>query len=55
MEKTKVVDFYGWILSSKFPRIRPKIAARPKEISGEENPVIPSGDKLFKDMHGTPE
>lgn len=55
MERTKVVDLYGWILSSKFPRIRPKIAARPKEISGEDNPVVPSGDKLFKDMHGTPE
>ena len=51
MEKTKIVDLYGWILSSKFPKIGSRLAIPSREITGEENPVVPSGDKLFKDIN----
>jgi len=55
IEKTKVVDLYGWILSSKFPRIGSRLTIPSREITGEESPVTPSGDKLFKDINDTPE
>ena len=55
IEKTKVVDLYGWILSSKFPRIGSRLTIPSREITGEESPVTPSGDKLFKDINNTPE
>lgn len=57
IEKTKVSDLYGWILSPRFPRLRPKIVARPKDIAGDTDYIVPSGTKLFKgtgDTSGKP-
>ena len=53
MEKTKIVDLYGWILSSRFPRLSPKLVSRPRDISSEENSLTPSGAKLFKEIDQT--
>ena len=55
IEKTKVSDLYGWILSPRFPRLRPKIVARPKDIAGDTDYIVPSGTKLFKGTGDTSE
>jgi len=49
VEKTKVSDFYGWILSPRFPRLKPRIVSRPKDIAGDTESITPSGTKLFKE------
>ena len=55
IEKTRVSDLYGWILSPRFPRLRPKIVARPKDIAGDTDYIVPSGTKLFKGTGDTSE
>lgn len=55
IEKTKVSDLYGWILSPRFPRLRPRIVARPKDIAGDTDYIVPSGTKLFKGTGDTSE
>ena len=55
IEKTKLSDLYGWILSPRFPRLRPKIVARPKDIAGDTDYIVPSGTKLFKGTSDTSE
>jgi NhaP-type Na+/H+ or K+/H+ antiporter len=55
IEKTKISDLYGWVLSPRFPRLRPKIVARPKDIAGDTDYIVPSGTKLFKGTGDTSE
>ena len=52
IEKTKVSGLYAWILSPRFPRLRPKVVARPKDIAGHAGRIVPSGEKLFKGNSG---
>jgi cell volume regulation protein A len=47
IEKTRFSGFYSWLLSPKFPRLRPKIVPHPKDIAGETDNFVTSGAKLF--------
>jgi len=49
VEKTKLVDFYGWILSSRFPRLQPKVVDRPDDLYESGEKVVPVGSTLFKE------
>jgi NhaP-type Na+/H+ or K+/H+ antiporter len=49
VEKTKLVDFYGWILSSRFPRLQPKVVDRPDDLYESGETVVPVGSTLFKE------
>ena len=47
IEKTRFSGFYAWLLSPGFPRIRPKIAPRPRDIDGETDGISADGARLF--------
>ncbi len=48
IEKTKVEDVFSWVLSSRFPRLSPRVITRPKEMFGSTGTLIPGKNKLFK-------
>lgn len=47
IEKTGFAGFYRWLLSPGFPRLRPKIVPRPKDIAGETDDIATDGSRLF--------
>ena len=47
IERTKFSEFYAWLLSPGFPRLRPKIIPRPKDIAGETESIVTDGARLF--------
>ncbi len=47
IEKTRFSGFYSWLLSPGFPRLRPRIVPRPKDIAGETDNIVTNGAKLF--------
>lgn len=49
VEKTKLVDLYGWILSSRFPRPQPKLVRSPDDLHVSGKKIIPIGGTLFKE------
>ena len=53
IEKTKMADLYGWLLSGGFPRLRPKITPRPKDIEGETGGIVPGGPRMFGSTNDT--
>ncbi|MEE8413224.1 MAG: cation:proton antiporter [Dehalococcoidales bacterium] len=47
IERTRFSDFYTWLLSPGFPRLRPKIVPGPKNIAGETDGIVTDGARLF--------
>lgn len=49
IEKTRFARFYNWLVSPIFPRLRPKVMPRPRDIAGESEDIVPGGGRLFGD------
>ncbi|HJX12725.1 MAG TPA: cation:proton antiporter [Dehalococcoidales bacterium] len=47
LEKTPLPELYRWVLSPNVPQWWLRLAARPREIAGKTEDIVPTGDKLF--------
>ncbi len=47
LEKTPLSNLYAWMYSAGLPRFKITTAPGPREITGETDKLVPSGDKLF--------
>ena len=55
LDKTRLPDLYGWILTPSLPKIRFNKESSAKKLSKETEEITPAGRKLFGGSDKKPE